>query len=361
MADGVLVVDRAGQVHAANPAARRLLAPRGHEPRARRSSCAACRPGAARARRRARLRRGGVARGRARRRARVQPADRAATLRVRVRFTREARAARRARSSASCSCRTCAKWRRARTGEARRDGPHVGRRRARDPQSARRDRAGQRAAGGRPATEPAQRQLSRMVTQERRAPEAHRRRHPGVAPGSAGAVGAIDVDARGRAASAADWAQAAGVAAAARAPAARAAARRPHRCVVRRRPPAPRAGQPAGQRAAPRERQAGRDPRALDRAATRARRALHVWSDGAPIPADVERHLFEPFFSSRSRCDRPGPVHLPRAVRTPRRDASTTGCGRPSERRDGNEFFVDIARAARRRRRSRDSSDATRR
>jgi len=29
--------------------------------------------------------------------------------------------------------------------------------------------------------------------------------------------------------------------------------------------------------------------------------SLQVWSDGAPLDPSVERHLFEPFFSSHSR------------------------------------------------------------
>ena len=31
------------------------------------------------------------------------------------------------------------------------------------------------------------------------------------------------------------------------------------------------------------------------------RPGLQVWSDGAPLEPSVERHLFEPFFSSESR------------------------------------------------------------
>ena len=72
MEDGVLVVDRGGKVRAANPAARRLLAPEGIEPRRRRSSCAACRPGARSSTRRAGVRRGRLAGGRPRRAAAVR-------------------------------------------------------------------------------------------------------------------------------------------------------------------------------------------------------------------------------------------------------------------------------------------------
>ena len=38
---------------------------------------------------------------------------------------------------------------------------------------------------------------------------------------------------------------------------------------------------------------------ATDHASDYAR--LHVWSDGAPLDPSVQRHLFEPFFSSESR------------------------------------------------------------
>ena len=68
---------------------------------------------------------------------------------------------------------------------------------------------------------------------------------------------------------------------------------------------------------------------------------LTVWSDGAALEAAVERHLFEPFFSSESRssglglyicrelCDRHGATIA--YARTPAPDGSS---------RDGNEFTV---------------------
>jgi len=69
---------------------------------------------------------------------------------------------------------------------------------------------------------------------------------------------------------------------------------------------------------------------------------LQVWSDGAPLEQTVQRHLFEPFFSSESRssglglyicrelCERHGAViGYERARRR-----QTTGA------REGNEFFV---------------------
>lgn len=68
---------------------------------------------------------------------------------------------------------------------------------------------------------------------------------------------------------------------------------------------------------------------------------LHVWSDGDPLDPGVQRHLFEPFFSSESRssglglyicrelCDRHGATIG--YARTPAPDGSG---------RDGNEFTV---------------------
>jgi two-component system, NtrC family, sensor histidine kinase PilS len=71
---------------------------------------------------------------------------------------------------------------------------------------------------------------------------------------------------------------------------------------------------------------------------------LHVWSDGAPLELTVQRHLFEPFFSSESRssglglyicrelCERHG------ALIGYRRVAAGTG----GNAREGNEFFVSF-------------------
>jgi len=74
---------------------------------------------------------------------------------------------------------------------------------------------------------------------------------------------------------------------------------------------------------------------------------LRVWSDGAPLEDTVERHLFEPFFSSESRstglglyicrelCERHGA-----AIGYRRAPA---GEGNPA--REGNEFFVTFRAA----------------
>ena len=91
-------------------------------------------------------------------------------------------------------------------------------------------------------------------------------------------------------------------------------------------------------------RYAGQRPdsiRVLTRA-TGAQVSLHVWSDGAPLEASVQRHLFEPFFTSESRssglglfisrelCERHGA-----ALAYERRAR-----GAANARREGNEFVV---------------------
>lgn len=71
---------------------------------------------------------------------------------------------------------------------------------------------------------------------------------------------------------------------------------------------------------------------------------VSVWSDGQPMDKSVERHLFEPFFSSESRssglglyicrelCERHGATILHRRDTRPRGDRSV----------DGNEFVVSF-------------------
>ncbi|MEO5738564.1 MAG: ATP-binding protein [Variovorax sp.] len=73
------------------------------------------------------------------------------------------------------------------------------------------------------------------------------------------------------------------------------------------------------------------------------RSTLQVWSDGAPLEPGVQRHLFEPFFSSESRssglglficrelCERHGAT-----IGYERRSLSAAGP-------EGNEFFVTFA------------------
>ena len=81
---------------------------------------------------------------------------------------------------------------------------------------------------------------------------------------------------------------------------------------------------------------------ALQRSGT-SRPSLMVWSDGAPLEPAVQRHLFEPFFSSESRSSGLG-LFLCRELC--RRHGATIGY----ERRalvpggpEGNEFFVSFA------------------
>ena len=89
---------------------------------------------------------------------------------------------------------------------------------------------------------------------------------------------------------------------------------------VRRRAPAPRAGQPARQRAAPCQRAARRDlPAAGARATTAGVAAVGAERRRRRSPPEIERHLFEPFFSHAQPRLRAGPVYLPRAVRALRR------------------------------------------
>jgi len=77
----------------------------------------------------------------------------------------------------------------------------------------------------------------------------------------------------------------------------------------------------------------------------KGRAGLQVWSDGAPLEPAVQRHLFEPFFSSESRssglglflcrelCERHGAT-----IGYERRAVSPTGP-------EGNAFFVSFAEA----------------
>jgi two-component system sensor histidine kinase PilS (NtrC family) len=78
---------------------------------------------------------------------------------------------------------------------------------------------------------------------------------------------------------------------------------------------------------------------------TAGRATLQIWSDGAPLEPAVQRHLFEPFFSSESRssglglflcrelCERHGAT-----IGYERRALSAAGP-------EGNEFFVSFADA----------------
>ncbi len=70
---------------------------------------------------------------------------------------------------------------------------------------------------------------------------------------------------------------------------------------------------------------------------------LSVLSDGAAIPPEVERHLFEPFFSTRSRGSGLG-LYICREL-CERYDASIDYRPRPAAERLRNEFVVTLRRA----------------
>ncbi len=70
---------------------------------------------------------------------------------------------------------------------------------------------------------------------------------------------------------------------------------------------------------------------------------LSVLSDGAPITPDVERHLFEPFFSTRSRGSGLG-LYICREL-CERHGASIEYRPRPAAERLRNEFVVSLRRA----------------
>lgn len=70
--------------------------------------------------------------------------------------------------------------------------------------------------------------------------------------------------------------------------------------------------------------------------------SMHVWSDGAPLSRNVERHLFEPFFSSESRSSGLG-LYICRELCE--RHGATLGyqrsaAGSASNARQGNEFIL---------------------
>ena len=71
---------------------------------------------------------------------------------------------------------------------------------------------------------------------------------------------------------------------------------------------------------------------------------LAVLSDGAPIAAEIERHLFEPFFSTRSRGSGLG-LYICREL-CERYGASIEYRSRPAAERLRNEFVVSMRRGA---------------
>lgn len=95
-------------------------------------------------------------------------------------------------------------------------------------------------------------------------------------------------------------------------------------------------------------RYAGREPDSIRVTTENADGAawLRVWSDGAPIEQGVQRHLFEPFFSSESRSSGLG-LYICRELCE--RHGATIGFRRveaAGSPREGNEFFVRFAAPA---------------
>ena len=75
--------------------------------------------------------------------------------------------------------------------------------------------------------------------------------------------------------------------------------------------------------------------------------SVQVWSDGAPMDQSVERHLFEPFFSSESRSSGLG-LYICRELCE--RHGASIGYERTERTQsgvavDGNEFFLSLRRA----------------
>ena len=71
---------------------------------------------------------------------------------------------------------------------------------------------------------------------------------------------------------------------------------------------------------------------------------LSVSSDGVSIPEDVERYLFEPFFSTRSRGTGLG-LYICRQL-CDQHGASIDYRLRPPSESNRNEFFVNMRRLA---------------
>lgn len=97
-------------------------------------------------------------------------------------------------------------------------------------------------------------------------------------------------------------------------------------------------------------RYAGEEPGSIrvETRVTGSQASLHVWSNGAPLESTVQRHLFEPFFSSESRSSGLG-LYICRelcerhaATIAYRRCTMAAGGGA----KEGNEFAVTFAPAA---------------
>ncbi|AEG94563.1 sensor histidine kinase [Ramlibacter tataouinensis] len=92
-------------------------------------------------------------------------------------------------------------------------------------------------------------------------------------------------------------------------------------------------------------RYAGQQPDSLQVATSSdgAQAALSVWSDGPPLEPGVQRHLFEPFFSSESRSSGLG-LYICRELceRHGAQIGYRRSCIPGAASREGNEFFVSF-------------------
>ena len=341
MEDGVLVVDRGGKVRAANPAARRLLAPEGMS----RTAPFQLRgvPGLGRAGRcgRAGVRRSRLARGRPRRAAAVRPRlapDAAAAGALHP----QARAERQRGGLRCCSSRTCATCRRERRQEKLAAMGRVSAGIAHEIRNPLAAIAQANALLAEDATDPAQRQLTKMVTENVERLKRIVDDVMEVAPGRVQEVGAIDATAQ-IAEVCGEWAQAAGI-------------QLGEQSSLRVELPSEPIGVMFDAEHLRRvlvnlldnaRRHASHRPGAILlalRAENELRAEFSVFSDGAPIPADVEPYLFEPFFSTRSRGAGLG-LYICREL-CERYGARIDYRLLPPDSPRRNEFYVDVRRAA---------------
>ncbi|MDQ2927419.1 MAG: ATP-binding protein [Pseudomonadota bacterium] len=340
MEDGVLVVDRGGKVRAANPAARRLLAPEGTSRAApfqlrgvpawgalvsavERAFAEATWPEAGR----------DVALPFA--------PDSSRTLRARIRFTRK-----REPGASEDVCVVFLEDVRTVQARSRQEKlAAMGRVSAgiaheiRNPLAA---IAQANALLSEDATDPAQRQLMRMVTENVERLKRIVDDVMEVAPGHAQDVGAVDATAQ-LAAVCSEWAQAAGV-------------QLGEQSVLRVELPAEPLGVMFDAEHLRRvlvnlldnaRRHASERPGAILlalRPVDEARAEFSVLSDGAPISTDVEPYLFEPFFSTRSRGAGLG-LYICREL-CERYGARIEYRLRPADSPRRNDFLVDMRRVA---------------